>query len=426
MNLTIRQKELLEKFKKQPHYKRNGAVYLSKKIGFSVEDIHIVRAYMKTEKSNSIKNTHKNNVPFVNEIKGTENGDQLQTIKSETPLSPEEISKLAQVDGITSYVTNYWLKSQVNGIYTYSVQVKKSINDFYSLEDLEAKLKELIPTITPVKLSKIKSSSKFYDNLIIYISDIHAGAKNSELNIHNITYSEQDLQERLNKIIERLIFLGNTYENIIVVNLGDSVDGWDGFTTRKGHSLGSMSNRDQFDIYFRCMTNFYTSLFESKLANNYLVWNCLDDNHGGLQFSYICNKSVENYLSLKYPEVEFYQQDKFIDVLTLGNHLFAFTHGKDGDIMKYPMKKVLDDKLDSWAQQYFNELGYHNKWNHLIKGDLHLFAMEKGKFGDYINIPSIYGTSDYISLNFGISRPGAVIQELNYDIEETRITPIWL
>ena len=400
MNLT-------EKFIQHPAYLKKGAGYLSKQFKCSIEDIQKAKQEAKGSSAKMISSNR---------------DKDLFEVISDRPLTPKEIDEYAKVDNITSFVTNYWLKSHNSGKYTYSVQVKKIIDDFYSKEELENKLKELIPDIKPYERYRIEDTSD--DVLMIYISDIHAGAQNSD-NIHNLEYSEDILMERLEAIITKILNLNKSYKQVVVVNLGDSVDGWDGMTTRKGHNLNSLSNKDQFDIYFRCMTNFYSSLFESDVSPNFTVINCLNDNHPGIQFSYICNKSVQLVLEQKYPFVEFIQQEKFIDTYQIGNHIFAFCHGKDEGIMKYPMKKTLDDRLDLWAMQYFLHNGYNDHWKHIVKGDLHVFGYELGKFGTYMNVPSIYGTSDYISLNYGIGRPGAILEELNPEIEETKILPIW-
>lgn len=413
LNMSIY--DLLQKFIDKPSYLKKGKDVLSKIFGVSVSDI---------EKARILYNTKKAALKVYNEsVDYFSNNETVINISSDKPLSPLEIDKLAKVDKLTSFVSNYWIKSKSEGKWTYSVQIKKIIADFYSSEELNQRLQILIPELKPFKIKEIKN--KGVETLIIYISDIHAGARNSELNIHNLSYSEEDLKNRLEKIVNEVMSLNKKFKEVVIANLGDSVDGWDGFTQRKTHHLGSMSNKDQFDIYFRSMSIFYKSLFESNISDKFTVINCLDSNHEGVQFSYICNKTVEYFLKEKYPDVKFFQQEKFIELYTFANKDIAMCHGKDATIMKYPMKKHLDDRLDLWANQYFDSKKSKNS-RILVKGDLHMFAQEPGKFGTYINIPSVYGTSDYISMNYGISRPGAGIQIIDPDKEHTIVYQLFL
>ncbi len=427
--------EIINKLNAVPSYNKKGAAFLAKLWNCSISDIMDARQKLKMGRIHKalgqeefrdieVDDNDEFNLGRIVDKNVMSSGDENITVVATKPLSPKEIDEYAQVDNITSRVASYWLKSSTKNSYTYAVQVKRSIQNFYSMDELQERLAELAPDIEPVTLPQINDPEEIVG--LLCISDMHAGAKNSELNIHGISYSEEDLDSRLQTVARKLIQSGRGYETLIIANLGDSVDGWDGFTTRKGHSLGSLSNKDQFDIYFRCMTKFYSTIFESGVANKFVVYNCLDSNHEGIDFGYICNKNVENVLSIKYPQVDFVQQQEFISYIEIENHAIAFAHGKDSKIMKYPMKKVLDDRLDLWATQYFQVQGQSDKFKTLIKGDLHVFGVEQGKFGNYINVPSIYGTSDYISMNYGVTRPGALMLEINPFEDDINIRPLWV
>ena len=138
-------------------------------------------------------------------------------------------------------------------------------------------------------------------------------------------------------------------------------------------------------------------------------------------------KAIELYLSQKYPQVEFIQQWDFIKTYTFGKHMIALTHGKDEKVMKFPMKMVLDEKLDNWLNQYFLHQGATPITHHLslIKGDLHSKNESYGKFGRYVNVPSVMGTSDYIALNYGFSKAGAVIEEYHKTSPNINSQTIW-
>ena len=146
----------------------------------------------------------------------------------------------------------------------------------------------------------------------------------------------------------------------------------------------------------------------------------------GVQKTPQTSSLLKTYHGFTMATKKFENQEKFIDLVNIGSFAIAFAHGKDAKIMKYPMKKTLDDRLDLWANQYFS-LNTRNPFKILLKGDLHVFGVETGKFGTYINCPSIYGTSDYISLNYGITRPGALMINIpNINKEDICYKPIWL
>jgi hypothetical protein len=349
------------------------------------------------------------------------------TISSPTPLNPKQIEELVGADNINVFVDRVWIKSQKDDIWTYSILTVNKVSNFYSKDELKEKLKELLPdNIKQTTLPKVKHTTD--DNLIIYVSDIHAGAINSSLNTHKVEFNKDILIERLLKVANAAINRGVVYKKVYIVNLGDSLDGYDGYTVSRRHSLGSASNKDQFDIFIDAMSTFYNTILNSGISSDFTILNCLNSNHDGSGFSYIGNKAVELYLSAKYPDVKFIQQEEFINIVDINSHKFAFTHGKDAHYMKFPMKKYVDEKLDSWMQQYFqtNNINTANSYCHLRRGDLHMYVSEFCKFGDSIMIPSVYGCSDYISINYGNTLPGALLEVVSDKQRGTNVEPIWL
>jgi hypothetical protein len=355
-----------------------------------------------------------------------DNKNQKMFIKTPKPLSPKEIEELVQVDGINTRVARVWNKSNKAGTeWDYSVDIRYGMTDFYSKEELSQKLKELLPSVKPQSIT-VTNVPPTEDMLIIYISDIHAGAVNSELSIFDNNYSESILNIRLDKVLQEAIDLGKSFQKVAIVNLGDSVDGYDGFTVSRKHHLGSESNKRQFDIFVHALSHFYNKVLNSGLGEEYMIWNCLNSNHDGNGMSYMANKAVELHISSMYPDVIFKQQEKFIDGFEIGTHKFYFTHGKDAKLMKYPMKKYVDDKLDAWMMQYTQQFGNGvYEWNHLRRGDLHMFVHEYCKFGDSLLVPSVYGSSEYIEINYGNTRAGAVLEQVSSSKRATTVTPIW-
>lgn len=352
------------------------------------------------------------------------------SIKTDKPLSPKEIEELVQVDGLNTRVARVWNKSNKAGTeWDYSVDIRYGMTDFYSKDELSERLKEILPVVESRKINK-EIVYEYPDQpekmLIIYISDIHAGAVNSSLSVFENQYSETILNIRLNKVLNEALSLNKKFDKVAIVNLGDSVDGWDGYTVSRKHHLGSESNKKQFDIFVHALSHFYNNVLNSELGNEYMIWNCLNSNHDGNGFSYMANKAVELHISNMYPDVTFVQQEKFIDGFEFEGHKFYFTHGKDAKLMKYPMKKYVDDKLDAWMMQYTQQFGNGvYEWNHLRRGDLHMFVHEYCKFGDSMLIPSVYGSSEYIEINYGNTKAGAVLEEVSSIKRATTVTPVW-
>jgi hypothetical protein len=95
--------------------------------------------------------------------------------------------------------------------------------------------------------------------------------------------------------------------------------------------------------------------------------------------------------------------------------------------MKKPLPLKLDPRTDLFLFQYFDKKGYSASERRitLYKGDLHQYALDKGKFGRYINIPSIMGPTDWTEVNFGDSEGGAVLEIFEKNSKNIQHIPIW-
>ena len=112
----------------------------------------------------------------------------------------------------------------------------KTINDLTNKKKL---LEELCLSKFDIDSKIITPSKTGKSSLIIYLSDLHIGAyNNSEGYEILVPYSEEDITSRLDAIINR--FANRSYEDVIVCNLGDSLDSYAGQTTRGGHNLPTL------------------------------------------------------------------------------------------------------------------------------------------------------------------------------------------
>ena len=119
-----------------------------------------------------------------------------------------------------------------------------------------------------------------YPDLIIWLSDLHIGAYNAKYSsyVQLPSYSINEIKSRLTKIVET--FVGQEYHSVYVVNLGDSIDGFNKETTRGGHELPEiLDNKEISEAFIECMTEFFATL-TSKVKCNDFNYLCIgESNH---------------------------------------------------------------------------------------------------------------------------------------------------
>ena len=238
-----------------------------------------------------------------------------------------------------------------------------------------------------------------YPDLIIWLSDLHIGAYNAKYSsfVPLPDYNKEEIKARLAKIVQT--FAGQTYGSVYVVNLGDSIDGYNKETTRGGHQLPEiMDNKEISEAFTECMMVFFKSLKANVKCNeiNYL---CIgESNHGGdwewvnqkLLAAYLANEDIKSYISN-------YGMDNF----TIGKHLFVYAHGKNNETQTRQFPLTLNPQTELYFANYLVEMNLHNDHVYVVKGDLHNYAYTTGKQFDYISVGSMYGSSNYIVANFG-------------------------
>lgn len=334
-----------------------------------------------------------------------------KTYHSPAPLSPDEIQKLVGVDGVTSKISKVTDRLLPNGNWVYTVEIKTQ-EEFYSSTQLEDKLRKIFPKVLPAQVKKNKAPDS-HKMAVVAISDDHVGCLN-EYSLFGNEWSADIYEKRLLSIIDHLRS-SERVDEIQVLSLGDQMNGWNSQTTRGGHEVKSLSNKEQFDIYTSARVKFYDTLFTSGLAKTYKVHDVENSNHTGSGFSYMANRFLDLYLSQRFPFVERKSYFHPIEMISYGVHTIGFTHGKDEAIMTKGLPFKLDTKTDLFLYQYFDARGIAPAKSCITvyKGDLHSYNIERGKFGRYVNVPSIMGSSTWSEVNFGNTFPGCVIDIYN-------------
>ena len=108
--------------------------------------------------------------------------------------------------------------------------------------------------IKPIDKEIKKVKSKYLFDRLVY-TDVHIGMETNEngFSLYGGKWDEKEIKKRLKAILSHT--LDNKKSNVLVIDdLGDFMDGWDGETVRKGHRLPqNMDNEKAFDlgVYFK-------------------------------------------------------------------------------------------------------------------------------------------------------------------------------
>lgn len=323
--------------------------------------------------------------------------------KACSPLAPHQLQEMT-IDEASTYALNikenlFLKKLEEDKI---KFNEKKVVELTKELNDLKEKFKNTkeIFNYYKEKPNKIEFDPIISANktLLLVLSDIHVGAYNSNFSIYENPYDQKELHNRFTKILNRVQCLD--FNNIVVVNLGDSLDGYNEETTRGGHKLPqNMNNKEQVNAFLDEMLYLFEGLHS---INKNIKYFCVGEaNHCG-DFGWLANEKLASVLDIYFKgDVESLIFDKFINHFRIGDTTFICTHGKDNSDMykNYPL--TLDLKTESKLNEYIE----YNKINTdkiiVIKGDLHQSAITYGKKFTYWSVGSIYGSSEWIHKNFG-------------------------
>jgi hypothetical protein len=294
----------------------------------------------------------------------------------------------------------------------------RNIQLFEENTNLKNRLSNLKDILNGVDLSKVEPfviDETIVGNekaLVVYLADCHFGAlvDNNEALYEN-DYSIKEVSRRFSVIVQHIYKLTKTYgvfDKIILVNMGDLLDGDKNSTSRGGHFLPQYLNgRQQFNLAVNVLKQFIHVLYENKLAKTIDWYSVPCGNHDGT-LGYAAAKLIEEYCRAKYNGMTCFTFEKFIDYITWGKHILIFSHGKDAIDLGKHYGLTLNDNLENRINEYLDfALGDKaNGMNILFtKADLHESATTYTKRFKYRSVGSIFGSSLYIQLNFGDSVP---------------------
>lgn len=135
-------------------------------------------------------------------------------------------------------------------------ETSKSLNK----ELIETTIKNTVKDYKELPVN-INNKEAKYPDLIIWLSDLHIGAYNAKYSsfVQLPSYDVSEIKSRLSRIVES--FVGQEYHSVYVVNLGDSIDGFNKETTRGGHELPEiLDNKEISEAFIECMMEFFATL----------------------------------------------------------------------------------------------------------------------------------------------------------------------
>ena len=208
---------------------------------------------------------------------------EVSKIVSEQPRSPEEIIKIHKVDTTKWKLVQYWSKEKSSGWLVSALFAHIKPEDTFN-DDIEDILREVfLESGIDVYPTPKKSPVSLKRGLFVYMSDKHVGALTHPTALYGNEYNENVFEERMNKTLEEIERQVKTYgrlEDLFICDLGDSLDGWNGYTTRGGHQLPqNMDNKEAFMTYLYAHKRFFDTLVERNLANNIHAVMQTNDNH---------------------------------------------------------------------------------------------------------------------------------------------------
>lgn len=253
--------------------------------------------------------------------------------------------------------------------------------------------------ITPVeiKAKKVKETALF-DRAVL--TDVHVGMKVSDgHSLYDGAWNEEELFKRRDIFVNEII--NNQKSNILLIHeLGDFMDGYNGMTTRGGHELPqNMDNQKAFDVALTFKITLIDALVQ--YYDKIEIVNICNDNHSGA-FGYIVNSAFKSYIELKYKNVAVTNQRKFIDHYLVQNRCFILTHGKDDKSLKFGFKPHLDAVQIEKIKNYIDEYKLHCYQIEFSKGDSHqlLFDLTSSTAFEYQNFGAFSPPSDWVKVNF--------------------------
>jgi hypothetical protein len=245
---------------------------------------------------------------------------------------------------------------------------------------------------------------------VCHLSDKHIGALGTKTN----PYSAKEFELRMNYVCTKII--QNPADKLIITDLGDALDtnGLNTQTVRGGHELETnMTNTEIFETYISVHKQFLDNL--SKHFKNIEYYHVYKSNHDG-NFSYFAARALQ----LICPDIKFIICEDNFTTIEVGKYNYIITHGKDDKHQSRSLPYHLNPATENYINNYI--IKNNIKGNiRFYKGDLHRFGINETQNFTYINVPSVFGSSNYVENNFIPIDAGFIIENISgFDLKFQR------
>lgn len=342
-----------------------------------------------------------------------------------------ELHKLRANEGILDACENVgvnpsdapmlWLKTKHESVRVtnplYKTPEQKAIDEIDFLSIFKDK-------VQPLKIYYANDSLPYVANGCLFdravYTDVHIGmdVNKDGYSLYDGSWNETEIFKRLEIFVNEVV-KSQRSKTLFLNDLGDFMDGFDGFTTRGGHALPqNMDNQKAFDIGLKFKIQMIDELI--KYYSEIIIVNICNDNHAG-SFGYIVNSAFKTYIELKYPNnVKVTNQRKFIDHYIVENRCFILTHGKDDKSLKFGFKAQIDAQQIEKIKNYIDEYKLHAYDIEFSKGDSHqlIFDLTSSTAFEYQNFGAFSPPSDWVKTNFKNTKSSFTIFNY-YDKQKT-------
>jgi hypothetical protein len=293
---------------------------------------------------------------------------------------------------------------------TYNIEFKEQFN--VDSVDFESVLNKVLDKVRPSEKYDTTPDEIEFDTLTY--TDVHIAMDTDSKgnSMYAVVWDKESIMESLDMMIKHT--LKNKKSNTIVVDeLGDFLDGFNGYTTRGGHKLPqNMTDEEAFDLGLTFKIKLALALDEhyKKVIFN----NICNDNHAGA-FGYFVNSAFKRWADTNFSNHIFVNNHRqFMNHYYIGTTCFIITHGKDDSTLKFGFKPQLDSKGLEKIDQYCKHNDIYKKADRVIfkKGDSHqgLFDICTSDDFFYFNYLALSPSSQWVQNNFKQGRRGFVIE----------------
>lgn len=301
-------------------------------------------------------------------------------------------------------------------------------------EAIEEALERVIQKhpISYIDITKPKVISKVALHAIITDDHIGLDTNPEGIGLFPYLYDKASYNASMNKVFNSILkehaYYG-TFDEVVINNLGDLEDGWNGETTRGGHKLPqNMTNDETFELAVDSRLTLIQKIVESHITKKIILRIVTNSNHSA-SFAIIVAKAIKKICDQIYTDglVEIDILRKFMEYRSYGDHCFILSHGKDKKEMKSGLPIVLDTKTVNFINSYIDHHDLRNKYKyiHVLKGDGHRLGVTDHKNFSYRSLRSFSPISNWIGTNFGdVTTPGysiLVFSKNRQEMQETHI-----